>query len=1618
MSSDRSSSWFRLVATTVLSLILLGVVVFFGLTRTEVGRDGVRMQLERQFNAQFAGSLHIDRLDGNFVQTLFARDVQVRSPEGHVVAQADSIVLRPTWSALLNRTLALQRIDVHTTHAVAVRTEHGTSLTRAFAPADPQPDRHGHDTESGSASGSSLNLLMPRIHLHDTHITTRNEGTVPDAIASGWLTDFWNSTFHLPDAALNLQWSDAGRYADIELERLHHPDTDLTVDRFSGRLSRTDTGWTLDPTVLTTARSELRVEGTWEQGADADRPFSAAVQADPIDFGEWGSVFPRIPNQEPVTLDAAVRGPLSSLIVETMRVQQAGTTLSVEGTALGFPHDLDIEAALRVDNLTETVAQSWSVDPLPESGPAALPLSGEVYVQGQVRAAQAVNQLAAWRADSASGQTELNVTSAAGDVVAAMDVDWATDAPLAYDGTLTATNLALHEIAPGTIPDITRLTGTLALEGSGTSRSSAIARAEVELSSSILAGGAVEALTGTIGLDRGMLQGTAALTQATGRELMAEWRMSPEGSVTEIETSVETRRFDVSPWAGPWQETTLTGTIDLQARTRASAIEHGTLSINVDTSTVRPHPTEDQPEAAARTIPAHTMHVALDPETGQQAGVPRLVIGGDVLSVSAGGSGWTRPRAALLPAWGRAVAETIAYEHAVEGTAPGEIAAAVESAVEAARPAAPMWRPPDAADGPFSFGGTLRIHRPDVLHAWMPALPQVAGGTHLQANVYAAPDSMNSTIRLNTDALRTGSVRADNLDVELRVGADDADRLPDRLSIFVNGYADQVDTPVASLFEPLVRGSYEERRGSVLFETIERGQTGPIQAEIDLRAFDTRNELVVQYISAEAGDHQWRSVRPSSWTLYSNRVVGAPLELTSDAPLAGDDATQSIVIDGAFSPDKDDALNVEFYNVQLLPLSQLAGWSQPLGGLVNGNLQLSGTWRSPVGGGDLRVDEWSFDRRLLGDLTVGAHYVIGAPDLELDLALAPTPNVEGPADAQQALVPGGIQQVVENQLALAGRLRVSQDAPEWDEDEWIDLQLDIERADLFFFDFVFGDVMRDIEGYTRGSSSITGRWERPVFDADMEVDGAFTIPRFNLAYTLAGPVSVDREGIHLDDAVLEDRDEGRAEIGGSVLFNDYQFFSFDLRSTVDELTIMDVARADDLPFYGFIRASGPLQLQGPLSNTRLVSDDARTSSDTEVYIPVTEGEGDPTSGFLIYADSTSQMLDWEQLTRRANIFADRPEGEASFLDGMEIDLNIQATRGGRLHIVFDALVGDVITTEGTGRVQLQREDGEFSIFGSLDVVGGTYLFTAGEVFVRRFSINQGSLSWDGDPINAELDIEAAFRTRASPAGLPGFSERSARIPVVIDLDITGRVETPEVALSLSLDRDQRDQRIGAQTFDALLNQEERMTEFATSVLLTNTFLLTTENIAGTGSGSGEPGRLADTGGQLAFNSVSQLVSSQLNRYLSEALPNVDINVGVQGETTDDLDIIYGVALRLLDERLIIRGEGVYTSNDELRTQQAGPQGEFAVEVRLSNQVSMEVFYRRAGDDLTRGQTLTSTTGIGLFYQTQFNTWGSLWRRVTGRSESPTEAPPALDPPDVSSEPVITVEEAEDSGVDP
>src|SRR5690606_6386936 len=131
-------------------------------------------------------------------------------------------------------------------------------------------------------------------------------------------------------------------------------------------------------------------------------------------------------------------------------------------------------------------------------------------------------------------------------------------------------------------------------------------------------------------------------------------------------------------------------------------------------------------------------------------------------------------------------------------------------------------------------------------------------------------------------------------------------------------------------------------------------------------------------------------------------------------------------------------------------------------------------------------------------------------------------------------------------------------------------------------------------------------------------------------------------------------------IRGGLLFNNYEYFSFDLTGQLDKLEIIDVAYSQELPFYGHIQASGNATLTGPIYNALLRSADAVTTSESELFIPLTEETTTTDPGFIVFADSAGVVPDIRQLTRRSYILASRPAGERQFVDGLNMDLNIFA----------------------------------------------------------------------------------------------------------------------------------------------------------------------------------------------------------------------------------------------------------------------------------------------------------------------------------------------------------------------
>ncbi|MFO8099552.1 MAG: translocation/assembly module TamB domain-containing protein [Salinibacter sp.] len=1568
-SPEPSSSPWRFVRWG-LYLVLGAVVLFFALTRTDAGRDVVRHQLEAAFNERFAGSLHIQRVDGSLLQRVEASGITLRAPSGDTVLTMDSLRARPRWPALLGAELSIETLELVRPRLHLLRADDETwNVQRAFQRTTDQAD------------GTSFGLSVGRFEVSDGAASTERDGSAPQAVRQNWLFDYTRSRLDQISGTGSIEWHPTSKTFSLRDASLRLPDQNLTLDTANGTLAETEDGWSVSPFRIALGDSDLKgrmslhaSDSTWGEPALDLAPSR-------LDNTELQRLSPRYPLRDTLRVEGQVSGTPDQFVLNTLRLTHGASSLEAEGTAYGLPEmaDLDVQvstSSLRPDDL----AAVWP------SGPTDWHRSA-----GPIQLSGALLGTVEWRDQPETTydlESTLEAESPIGSVQGSLDVRQ-TPTEFQYDSRLRADRL---NPAPFTGASVeSQLTGQLELSGTGTSIGTAVASGRASLSSSQFRSAEIAEADLKLTADQGAIQAAGFALQPSGGVLSLRAGYTDTEPRPEYDLTASAEQLDLAAWSPQLPSSSLNATLTMEGQGRTESTATGRVAVSVDSSSLR---RGDQDTS----VPAHEITLDVSPPSADR---PRIELGGTLATASIDGPVFTPAARSTGELWWTSLRNAIQEEtrKPLDGSDPSMAPDSATVASLQAHADSVQNRP--QAEAPHEINAQLAVHRMDVLRLWWPQLPPDADSLRSDLSLSLTANEMQASGTVSAGQIDFGTQSVRGLDGAYRVSASHDAPVNETVRASASLHADSMRVGRRQVRRPSVQFDLEDRVGQLDLNVDEYGTASPIRLSTRVDLQQSRNRVEISDITVGTAEGTWRLQSPGALSVYSDALRFDSLRIQNDESSTPN--PQQIDVRGTFSSRSSDTLRVNADRVSLYSFSELLDVRPAVGGQVDGEMDVAGGWQRPQVQSTLRVHQLSLDRRVLGTLHFRSEFTSGRPDLGVEATLSPATL---PVDSlsRPGFPPGGIRTTEPSQLSLSGRVRLpgllgSETASPSDQ---LDVDVDVARADLFFFEYIFDDKVSQVRGFTDGSIHVGGSFRDPVFDAELRVEeGRFRMPEFGLAYDIEGPVDVDRDGIHLRSLTVSD-DAGVATIDGSLLFNDYRYFSFDLSGDLDEITIIDVPTAADLPFYGTIRASGDATLTGPISDATLSSDNARTTPDSELFIPASQEGVETGTGFIVFADSTGEVPDLEE-SRRQNILSDRPEGEPTFTEGLDLDINVEAPEESTVHLVFDPVVGDVVTAEGSGRVQLQRQEGEFLVFGTFNVTEGTYQFTAGEVFVRRFNINEGTITWDGSPTNAELGIDAEYRTRASPAGLPGYGDYQGRIPVRLQLDISGRVATPQVDLSLSLVRDERGAQVGSQTLDAILNQPDRTTEYATSVLLTNTFLLTTESFgqggaAGPGGGQG----LSTAGNQLAFNSVSQLVASQLNRYLGAALPNVDLSFGLQGEDPGDLDIIYGVALRLLNERLVIRGEGVYTGNEPDSRESEGPQGEFVVEVRLTSRVSAEVFFRRAGDELTRGQTYTQSTGAGLSYQTEFPTWKILFRRVFGWLLPDSDEPPSSTEPEPDS----------------
>lgn len=663
---------------------------------------------------------------------------------------------------------------------------------------------------------------------------------------------------------------------------------------------------------------------------------------------------------------------------------------------------------------------------------------------------------------------------------------------------------------------------------------------------------------------------------------------------------------------------------------------------------------------------------------------------------------------------------------------------------------------------------------------------------------------------------------------------------------------------------------------------------------------------------------------------------------------------QIIDIEGRFSEADGDSVMYKIDNLNLARLSELIGGRIAFSGILNAKISSKSLSSNAAINGSIDIEALTLNNRLFGDVNFLSQY---NPDF-------------GRFDTRLSI--GG--EAVANDVDIDGYFYASDLGGQRDTTYKFDI--DVKKADLWVINLFNRDLFQTIEGSLSGGGWVGGNFKDLDFDAAFNIDRARVVPYFLLTdYTATGPIRVSRKGgLVLNDVRVNDRFGGRGVVSGTLDFNDFKpEKDLNITMVLNNLQFLNNTFTPDVPFYGVAYGTGTLTLTGKTSAPFLQTrGQIVTSANSRMAIPFLDQTSvEEQSRFLEFVSSFDEVLEPSPLqSQQAQPAAAATAASGSrFVELFTLNLSFSAPPGSTVQLVFDPLTGEILNAQGSGSVQIRLEDEQFNVFGTFNVNQGDYTFVAGDIFLRKFDLRDGgTLVWDGPADNARLNVLAAYRSRPDISQLSGsgLQKPVTRVPTDLILAIRGTLLSIEndfyFEFPNTVDITQNSTEL------AILNSEEQKLIQATSLLFTGGFI---PNEDATG---GQYNRLT---GDLQSKGLNQLLSSQVNSLINSRLSFLDVDFNFSG--FDQTDI--GVAVRLFDDRLVLRGESQFVQGNEASL------GDLGATFRINRAFSIELFHRRdptlqaiLGAQATEQSNIT---GAGLEAQVQFNTWRELRQRVWG-----------------------------------
>lgn len=721
----------------------------------------------------------------------------------------------------------------------------------------------------------------------------------------------------------------------------------------------------------------------------------------------------------------------------------------------------------------------------------------------------------------------------------------------------------------------------------------------------------------------------------------------------------------------------------------------------------------------------------------------------------------------------------------------------------------------------------------------------------------------------------------------------------------------------------------------------------------DLKFLPDRTIITMLPSDLQVLEGKWEFAKGNQIVITDEAIAFEGLRLSA--------GNQEIQLTGYISDSTNIPLRARITNLSLDNLSPLLPVT--LNGITTGHLTLINYGENAVVESDLKIDDFKVDQFLVGNISGRSNW----NDFSKRIQTVLTVNRQG-----------------KNIIAVDGFY-----APA-DSVNKMNFSAIFDDANLNVLEPFIRNNFTEIQGTASGRFNISGSIDYPILRGTGSIsNGAGKINYLNTFYTFGGDIFFDDNEIGVRNLDVRDVQNHRATLNGGVFHDGFRNFVLDLEGRLNNFQVLNTSSRDNSLYYGTAFATGTVNFLGGISNLN-ISARATTNRNTRIFIPLEDNSTVAVEDFISFvnfSDSTSTENE-------------AAEPEPVNVSNIRLDFDLEVTPDAYCELIFDIKSGDIIRGRGNGRLNLQIDtNGDFYMFGDLEIEEGGYNFTLYNIINKEFDIENGSsISWSGDPYKGIMDIRANYRQNAlitpilSDVDTTMYSspELRRRYPSNVVLDLDGELLTPQISFGIEIS-DYPDQvvlpsgvplplnaRIQAFKNQLLTDEQELKRQVFSLIILRRFSPINSFNIGTNSIGS----------------SVSEFVSNQLSYWISQVDENLEIDVDLASLDNDAYNTFQlRLAYTFLDGRLRISRDGGVTST-AAQNELGAIMGDWTLEYLLTpdGKFRAKMYSRTSFNSFNQAldnQTNTKT-GFSIQYIRGFNNWKDLMSDVRSKNRKPAE----------------------------